>query len=73
MANIKHVFPDDDDPIFSGEFTINSPIQSTPPEEPTGDAAETESPEPPKRRYRGLRPVDPDEPWTIHINIGPSS
>jgi hypothetical protein len=27
MANITHVWPDDDDPIFSGEFTVIFPIR----------------------------------------------
>jgi hypothetical protein len=28
VANINFTFPDPDDPIFSGEFTVSFPIQS---------------------------------------------
>lgn len=51
-----------DDPMFDGRTFvafISDPEAPTPPSEG-------------KVTFRGLKPVDPNEPWTIHIPIGPS-
>jgi hypothetical protein len=53
VAIIEHIFPNEDDPIFSGEFTVSFPIRlenSTKPsandtdEESASDTSEAEPP-----------------------------
>jgi hypothetical protein len=48
------------------------------PEDPAGGTSEAENPEQrkgPKGKatFRGLRPVDPNAPWTIHMRPKPGA
>jgi hypothetical protein len=65
VANIKHVFPDDDDPIFSGAFTISFPTNFQPQEDSMATRLPyTHSPEPGEGG---------EQPWTIHLPPAPFS
>jgi hypothetical protein len=68
-VRFRRVEASPDDPMFS---KLNIAFISDP-VDPDGAAETNGHPEPPKRRFRGLKPVDPDEPWTIHIGLTPPS
>jgi hypothetical protein len=63
MANITYVFPDDDDPIFSGAFTVSFPINFQPQEDSMAKRLPYEhSPE----------PEEGEQPWVIHVPLAPA-
>ena len=62
MAIIEHIFPDPDDPIFSGAFTVIFPTNFQPQEGSMAKRLPYEhSPE----------PGEGEQPWTIHIDLRP--
>jgi hypothetical protein len=61
MANITWVFPDDDDPIFPGAFTVSFPINFQPQEISMAQRRPyVHSPEPEEAEH---------VPWTIHVPL----